>query len=512
MKRAFSRVYSLVIMLALVASCFTASAASTDSNKRAVFDFLTGEAGFNSAVACGIMANIEHESNFNPEKVARDSNGLLSGGLCMWNGARFKNLQNYCYKNGYNYLSVNGQLRFLMYELKMDYFKHIYNYLKKVSNSASGAYDAAYYWCYYFEVPSNRATRACERGRSARDKYWPQYSKYTAPAQTPLKLTCSASEKTVDIGSTVTFSWTGGVSSVNSYYLYLKQPGQSNYSKISVNGSRQYTLSLKNKKEGSYKAYVICKKSDGSTTGKASGTVSFSVKCLKHDFVKSSSTKPTKTENGKTVYTCSKCAKKKTVTVLSYNKQNLHKVSVKTLRATSASSDRIALRWSAVNDADGYFVFRRIGNKWKLVKKLTSENKSCTVTGLKAGTSYQFLVRAYAGSPTDKSNRVLSGGKKVSASTAPASPVISSISRAGKGQAVIKWNKVKNADGYMVYYSYTKTGVYKRIADVSEKTTSYTAKGLLSGRTVYFKVKAYNRSPSFTAYSACSAVRSIKTK
>lgn len=510
MKKAISGLCSVVIMLTMVLCSFTATAASTESNKRAVFDFLTGEGGFNSAAACGIMANIEHESNFNPTTVARDSNGLLSGGLCMWNGPRFKSLQNYCYKNGYNYLSINGQLRFLMYELKTDYFKHIYKYLKGVSNNSSGAYNAGHYWCYYFEVPRNRASKACERGRKAANKYWPVYGGRVSStsAQSALKLTCSASGKTVDTESKVTFSWTGGSSSVKNFYLYLKQPGQDNYSKISVNGSKKYTLSLKGKKTGTYKAYVIGKKSDGSTTGFSSQTVSFSVKCT-HDYEKTSVKKPTQTENGYAVYKCQKCSAEKKVTILSYNKQNLNKTPFGSLKASGASSTGITLKWSAVKDADGYFVFQSVNNKWKLVKTLSANQTSCTVGNLKSNTSYTFLVRAFAGPATDKNKRVLSGYKTVKALTAPAAPALSTITRPDKGRVALNWYKSSGADGYIVYGCSTLNGQYKKLADVGNKT-SFTAKKLKSGDYLYLKVKAYNKTANGTLYSDYSKIKYAK--
>ncbi|MGN1443779.1 MAG: phage tail tip lysozyme [Acutalibacteraceae bacterium] len=512
MKKAISSLCSVVIMLTLVVCSFTASAASTESNKRAVFDFLTGEAGFNSAAACGIMANIEHESNFDPTTVARDSNGLLSGGLCMWNGPRFKNLQNYCYNNGYNYLSINGQLRFLVHELKTDYFKHIYNYIKGVSNDSSGAYNAAYYWCYYFEIPSNRASKACERGRKAANKYWPVYGGKTSSAnssQPALKLTCSANGKTVDIESSVSFSWTGGSSSVKNYYLYLKQPGQDKYTKISVNGSKKYTLSLKGRKTGKYKAYVIGKAANGNRTGSASEAVSFCVKCTDHNYQKTSVKKPTKTENGYTAYQCSKCSAVKKIVILSQNKQNLDKVAFGSLKVRTVSSNSVSLKWSAVNDADGYFVFQLVNQKWKLVKTLSNDQTSCTVSGLKANSAYKFLVRAYAGPASDKNRRVLSGYKTVNASTAPAAPVLSSITRPGEGQVALSWNKSSGADGYVVYYCNTLNGKYKKLADVKNKT-SYTAKNLKSGDYIYLKVKAYNNTSSGTLYSNYSKIKYAK--
>lgn len=153
MKKAFLRLFSIVIMLAMVIPTFSIAEASTADNKNAVYNFLTDEIGFNSAAACGIMANIEHESNFNPKTVIRDSNGLLSGGLCMWNGSRFRKLQNYCSSKGLGSLTVSGQLNYLKNELKQSSFKHIYTKLKSVPNTAKGAYDAAYYWCYYYEIP-----------------------------------------------------------------------------------------------------------------------------------------------------------------------------------------------------------------------------------------------------------------------------------------------------------------------------------------------------------------------
>ena len=511
MKKAISGLCSMVIMLTLVVCSFTASAASTESNKRAVFDFLTGEAGLNSAAACGIMANIEHESNFNPTTVARDSNGLLSGGLCMWNGARFRSLQNFCYNNGYNYLSINGQLRFLMHELKADYFKHIYNYVKGVSNNSSGAYNTAYYWCYYFEIPSNRASKACERGRKARDSYWPAYGGRVSSgtAQSALKLTCSAAGKTVDIESKVSFSWTGGSSSVKNYYLYLKQPGQDSYTKISVNGSKKYTLSLKGKKTGTYKAYVIGKKADGSKTGSASKTVSFCVKCTEHDYKKISVKNPTKTENGYTSYKCRKCSAVKKVVIPAQNKQELKKASLGSLKVTSVSSDSVRLKWSTVKNADGYLIYQSVNGKWKLKKTVSSKQTACTVSNLKANTSYRFLVRAYAGSATDKQNRIVSGYKIVSAKTAPAAPVLASILRPGKGQVSLKWNKSDGADGYVVYGCNTLDGKYKKLADV-KASTSFTAKKLNSGDYLYLKVKAYKNTASGKVYSNYSKIKYAK--
>lgn len=111
MKKALTKVLLTAITLVIFAAIVPLSAsASTSNNKTEVYKQLTTKLNLNSAAACGIMANIERESDFNPRLVVNDSNGRQSGGLCQWNGGRFANLKNYCSKNGYDYLSIDGQI------------------------------------------------------------------------------------------------------------------------------------------------------------------------------------------------------------------------------------------------------------------------------------------------------------------------------------------------------------------------------------------------------------------
>ena len=142
------------------------------SNEELTFLYLTREAGLNAAAACGVLANIKAESSFRPN--AYNSNGG-SYGICQWTGGRKTRLQNYCEDNGLDYTTLYGQLRFLEYELQ-NYYSKVWKYITAVDNTADGAYDAGYYFCYHFEVPANRASRSVTRGNSARDTYWPKYT------------------------------------------------------------------------------------------------------------------------------------------------------------------------------------------------------------------------------------------------------------------------------------------------------------------------------------------------
>lgn len=149
------------------------SAASAATNEKLVYNYLVGKLGFNTAAACGLMANIKHESGFN---ISETGDGNTSYGLFQWHAGRKSRLINYCKSNGLNYKSVEGQLTYFQYELKSSY-KKVYTYLKSVDNSASGAYKAGYYFCYYYEIPANRKVKAGNRGALARDTFWKKYSK-----------------------------------------------------------------------------------------------------------------------------------------------------------------------------------------------------------------------------------------------------------------------------------------------------------------------------------------------
>lgn len=141
------------------------------SNEQTIFNYLTGTMGLNIAAACGVLANIQAESNFNPN--ALGDNGT-SYGICQWHNTRWDNLKNYCNSRGYDWKTLDGQLRYLQYELENSY-KSTNSTLRSAPNTKQGAYDTAYYWCYYFEVPANRAEKSVQRGNTAANTYWARY-------------------------------------------------------------------------------------------------------------------------------------------------------------------------------------------------------------------------------------------------------------------------------------------------------------------------------------------------
>ena len=172
--KSLKRIAVALIVLLLVVTMVPqenvfASEAATNEIK--VYNYLVGKMGLNTAAACGLLANAQHESNFN---VKETGDGNTSFGLFQWHKGRKANLKEYCSEKKLDYQTVEGQLSFLEYELKTSY-KKIYDYITSVENTAQGAYDAGYYWCYYYEVPSNRASKSVKRGNLSKNTYWKKY-------------------------------------------------------------------------------------------------------------------------------------------------------------------------------------------------------------------------------------------------------------------------------------------------------------------------------------------------
>ncbi|MBR6766739.1 MAG: hypothetical protein IKM02_02180 [Clostridia bacterium] len=146
---------------------------SGKSNEEITYLFLTKVMGYNTAAAVGVMANIKYESGYKP--VSNGDSGS-SYGICQWHAGRKTRLINWCDENGYDHATLEGQLYYLKHDLTNSYTK-VHKYLSAVENTAEGAYDAGYYFCYHFESPSSKATKSITRGEYARDTLWARYNK-----------------------------------------------------------------------------------------------------------------------------------------------------------------------------------------------------------------------------------------------------------------------------------------------------------------------------------------------
>lgn len=75
-------------------------------------DYLTKK-GMTPTQAAGVVGNLIAESGVNPSNGARDTNGLWSGGLAMWNGGNFTALKAYADRKGKPWNNMDLQLDYL---------------------------------------------------------------------------------------------------------------------------------------------------------------------------------------------------------------------------------------------------------------------------------------------------------------------------------------------------------------------------------------------------------------
>lgn len=171
----FIRLLAVLLLLPLLLTPVSADNAERLAVEREVFDYLTEELKLSTAAACGVLANIEHESAFQPTIVGDKG---TSYGLCQWHNERFNALRGYCASLGLDYRTVEGQMAYLKYELGTNYMNLLLT-LQSIDDTPEGAYRAAYMWCIQFEKPSNMNVKAASRGELAQNKYWPRYNSYT---------------------------------------------------------------------------------------------------------------------------------------------------------------------------------------------------------------------------------------------------------------------------------------------------------------------------------------------
>ena len=506
MKKALIKVLLIAMTLVTLITVIPLSANASSDNKTQIFSYLTNEMGLNSAAACGIMANIEKESNFKPTTIIRDSNGLQSGGLCMWNGSRLNRLKNYCNNKGLNYLSIKGQLSYLSYELKLSQYKHVLNYLKAVPNNSKGAYDAAYYWCYYFEIPASRGTRSVQRGNSAIKSYWPTYG--NKKLDTP-KLTLSSEKTIFDLDSSLTLNWTSGGDNADKYELYVAKKstktGEYNWkdAKVYSTTSLKKKISTNSLGSGDYAAYV---KAINSATAnfKDSKKIKFTIKCLTHEFTGKVIENPTLTTTGKEKLTCSVCKTTKTEKIALLTYETLGNYPMTPVNAKARTTDSITLQWDEYAGATGYYIYLRLNNKWTNVGTATGVTEY-TVTGLESGTKHKFAIRAFV----QTEDAIYKTGYSASYVTATKADMVKleSVRSEGNEEVILKWTQNEKADGYAIYMSVDGLN-FERAALVKDgSTTTHKLSSLKAGRIYYFRIHPYVDAGDHTVYSASSNVR-----
>lgn len=151
-----------------------------------------------------------------------------------------------------------------------------------------------------------------------------------------------------------------------------------------------------------------------------------------------------------------------------------------------SNSSAVALSWKKVSGASGYNVCRYDTAKKRYVSVANVTGTSATVKKLSYATVYRFSVRAYK-----KSGKSVSYGAFSSQVTVATRPLqVTGLKAARTADSItLTWDSQKSSVYYAVYRYDAAKKKYYSVGKIKDNTI--TVKGLKSGVTYYFAVKAY---------------------
>lgn len=149
----------------------------------------------------------------------------------------------------------------------------------------------------------------------------------------------------------------------------------------------------------------------------------------------------------------------------------------------SQTTNAVTLKWNKVAGVSGYAVFQAVSGKWKQIKTIESpDTNSCKISGLKSGTTYKFIIKAYK-----RDSGVIWGKNSavVTVTTRPDAP--SKIAYTSTTSSItLNWSKATGATSYIVY---VRTSKGWTALGTTDKLT-YTVKNLNKDTKYIFAVKS----------------------
>ena len=169
--------------------------------------------------------------------------------------------------------------------------------------------------------------------------------------------------------------------------------------------------------------------------------------------------------------------------------------SVSGLKIGGTAKDALRLNWNTVSGAEGYIIEKYEANTWKRIARLEGgKTGTYRAEGLKAGTNYQFRVRAFG---FDGNTAIYSEYKNISGKTDAAAPTVtignmSGVKIGGRADNALRlnWNKNTSASGYIIEQN--QNGSWTRIARIgSGSTTTYRVENLKAGMSYQFRIRGF---------------------
>lgn len=156
--------------------------------------------------------------------------------------------------------------------------------------------------------------------------------------------------------------------------------------------------------------------------------------------------------------------------------------------------DRAAIKWSAVDGAVSYKLYRRKGNgKYTLCALLGNNSEPFSSSNLELGATYTFKMQPVF---YTSDNEEIEGFASKEASVTMKLAELKKLRAKGiKGGVQLNWERDKDVSGYDIYMKSLAKGAkadYRRIKVVGKnKATGYRCKKLVKGTKYSFKVRSF---------------------
>lgn len=170
--------------------------------------------------------------------------------------------------------------------------------------------------------------------------------------------------------------------------------------------------------------------------------------------------------------------------------------------ASPASYNSIKVAWSALSGAEKYEVFRASSSSGTFSMIASTTSLSYTNRSVSTGSTYYYKVRAYR--VVDGSRVYSTYSDTVSSAAKPSKPAPVRGTKLSSSRIKVTWGAVAGATKYELWRSTSSSGTYSLVATTG--SAYFTNTGLRSGRTYYYKVRAYRTVGSRKVYGAFSPV------
>lgn len=194
--------------------------------------------------------------------------------------------------------------------------------------------------------------------------------------------------------------------------------------------------------------------------------------------------------------------------IISYTPKAVNVLPATALSSSNISDTSFTLKWTKSQNATAYNIYKYNSSKKQYEKIAETTANTYNITGLKANTSYKFLVKGafkvydkvYESTPTSA----------LTVKTAPGKTTKIYLSDVTTKSYKLNWKAVKGATGYRVYIYDSKTKTYKKYKSTTKTYMKFSK--LSAGKKTYYKIMAYNKNTDKTLYGDLSSSFRATTK